>query len=57
MLLFYAMSVPTLPMPASLTGSQLSSQAAQSGRISPKERREILDLYREGSAGYTYFEG
>jgi len=26
------------------------------GRISPRERREILDLYRAGLNGYTYFE-
>jgi len=26
------------------------------GLISPSERREILDMYRAGLAGYTYFE-
>lgn len=34
-----------------------AEKAVNDGRISPKERREILDLYREGLAGYTYFEG
>jgi arginine decarboxylase len=33
-----------------------AEKAVTDGRISPKERREILDLYREGLAGYTYFE-
>jgi arginine decarboxylase len=33
-----------------------AEKAVADGRISPKERREILDLYREGLAGYTYFE-
>ena len=33
-----------------------AEQAVTDGRISPKERREILDLYREGLNGYTYFE-
>lgn len=34
-----------------------AEKAVNDGRISPKERREILDLYREGLSGYTYFEG
>ena len=33
-----------------------AEKAVVEGRISPKERREILDLFREGLAGYTYFE-
>lgn len=33
-----------------------AEKAVSEGRISPKERREILDRYREGLAGYTYFE-
>ena len=33
-----------------------AEKAVASGRISPQERREILDLYREGLSGYTYFE-
>ena len=33
-----------------------AEKAVTDGRISPKERREILDLYREGLSGYTYFE-
>jgi len=33
-----------------------AEKAVVDGRISPKERREILDLYREGLSGYTYFE-
>jgi arginine decarboxylase len=33
-----------------------AEKAVNDGRISPKERREILDLFREGLAGYTYFE-
>ena len=33
-----------------------AEKAVTEGRISPKERREILDLFREGLNGYTYFE-
>jgi arginine decarboxylase len=33
-----------------------AEKAVTDGRISPKERREILDLYRAGLGGYTYFE-
>jgi len=33
-----------------------AEKAVVEGRISPKERREILDIYRTGLAGYTYFE-
>lgn len=33
-----------------------AEKAVVEGRISPKERREILDLFREGLNGYTYFE-
>ncbi|TAG08133.1 MAG: biosynthetic arginine decarboxylase [Verrucomicrobia bacterium] len=33
-----------------------AEKAVNDGRISPKERREILDLFREGLSGYTYFE-
>ncbi|MES2995257.1 MAG: biosynthetic arginine decarboxylase [Verrucomicrobiota bacterium] len=33
-----------------------AENAVVEGKISPKERREILDLYRTGLAGYTYFE-
>jgi len=33
-----------------------AEKAVVDGRITPKERREILDLYREGLSGYTYFE-
>lgn len=33
-----------------------AEKAVVDGRISPKERREILDMYRTGLAGYTYFE-
>lgn len=33
-----------------------AEKAVTEGRISPKERREILDLFREGLTGYTYFE-
>ncbi len=33
-----------------------AEKAVTEGRISPKERREVLDLFREGLAGYTYFE-
>jgi arginine decarboxylase len=35
---------------------KFAEKAVVDGKISPKERREILDLYREGLAGYTYFE-
>ncbi len=33
-----------------------AEKAVNEGRISPKERKEIMDLYREGLGGYTYFE-
>ena len=33
-----------------------AEKAVNDGRISPTERREIMDLYRAGLAGYTYFE-
>ena len=33
-----------------------AEKAVHDGRISPKERKEIMDLYRDGLAGYTYFE-
>ena len=33
-----------------------AEKAVVEGRISPKERREILDIYRTGLGGYTYFE-
>jgi hypothetical protein len=33
-----------------------AERAVTEGRITPKERREILDLFREGLSGYTYFE-
>jgi arginine decarboxylase len=33
-----------------------AEKAVVEGRISPKERREILDKYRDGLSGYTYFE-
>ena len=33
-----------------------AEKAVNDGRISPKERKEIMDLYRAGLGGYTYFE-
>lgn len=33
-----------------------AENAVAEGRITPKERREILDTYRTGLGGYTYFE-
>jgi arginine decarboxylase len=33
-----------------------AERAVAEGRITPKERREILDTYRAGLNGYTYFE-
>ncbi len=33
-----------------------AEKAVNDGRISPSERREIMDLYRAGLNGYTYFE-
>ena len=33
-----------------------AEKAVADGLITPKERREILDMYRAGLAGYTYFE-
>ena len=32
-------------------------QALLSGKISSSEQKEIVDAYKEGLAGYTYFEG
>ena len=33
-----------------------AEQAVSNGNISPKERREVMDLFRAGLSGYTYFE-
>ncbi len=33
-----------------------AEKAVHDGRISPSERKEIMDLYRAGLNGYTYFE-
>jgi arginine decarboxylase len=35
---------------------QLAEQAVRAGRISPEERRQIVDAYETGLRGYTYFE-
>ncbi len=35
---------------------ELAEEAVQNGRISPKERRHIMDAYEDGMRGYTYFE-
>jgi len=35
---------------------RFAETAVAQGRITPKQRREILDLYRAGLNGYTYFE-
>ncbi|MEP4079510.1 biosynthetic arginine decarboxylase [Haloferula sp.] len=34
-----------------------AEKAVTQGRIGPKERREVMDLFRAGLNGYTYFEG
>jgi len=34
----------------------LAERAVQEGRISPAERAEVIDAYRSGLYGYTYFE-
>ena len=34
----------------------LAEDAVQHNRISPKERRHIMDAYEDGMRGYTYFE-
>lgn len=34
-----------------------AEDAVASGRLSPRERRAVMDLYRAGLSGYTYFEG
>ena len=34
----------------------LAEQAVESGRITPRQRREALDAYRNGLNGYTYYE-
>ncbi len=33
-----------------------AEQAVSKGNISAKERREVMDLFRHGLSGYTYFE-
>ncbi len=35
---------------------ELAEDAVQNNRISPKERRRIMDAYEDGMRGYTYFE-
>ena len=30
--------------------------AVSKGNITPRERREVMDLFRDGLSGYTYFE-
>ncbi|MBN2685927.1 MAG: biosynthetic arginine decarboxylase [Pontiellaceae bacterium] len=35
---------------------ELAEEAVQNDRISPKDRRRIMDAYEEGMRGYTYFE-
>ena len=32
-----------------------AEKAVSDGRISPKERKEIMDLYRDGLGGYSLF--
>ncbi|MCH5284830.1 MAG: biosynthetic arginine decarboxylase [Akkermansiaceae bacterium] len=34
----------------------LAETAVEEGRISPRQRREALDAYRDGLNGYTYYE-
>jgi arginine decarboxylase len=33
-----------------------AEKAVSKGNISPGERREVMDLFRNGLSGYTYFE-
>ena len=48
---------PTLPIKGLVTRFRnFAEKAVTEGRISPKERRETLDLFREGLSGYAYFE-
>ncbi|MCB1231178.1 MAG: biosynthetic arginine decarboxylase [Verrucomicrobiae bacterium] len=35
---------------------ELAEQAIEQGRISPAQRKKALEAYREGMAGYTYYE-
>lgn len=35
---------------------EFAERAVSQGRISPKERRHVMDLFRAGLSGYTYFE-
>ena len=35
---------------------QTAEQAVRAGRITPEERRQIVDAYETGLRGYTYFE-
>jgi arginine decarboxylase len=35
---------------------QMAEQAVRAGRITPEERRQIVDAYETGLRGYTYFE-
>lgn len=35
---------------------EFAERAVSQGRISPRERRQVMDLFRTGLNGYTYFE-
>jgi arginine decarboxylase len=35
---------------------EMSESAVKAGRMSPKERRAVMDAYESGLRGYTYFE-
>jgi arginine decarboxylase len=36
---------------------KFAERAVAKGRISPRERHEVINLFRRGLDGYTYFEG
>jgi arginine decarboxylase len=35
---------------------KLAEEAVRAERITPKDRRHIMDAYEDGMRGYTYFE-
>ena len=35
---------------------ELAESAVEEGRITPRQRRDALEAYRDGLAGYTYYE-
>ena len=44
------------PKQLTLRFRELAERAVENGRITPKERRDMLAAYEESVRGYTYFE-